>query len=205
MPISVGIVGYEVEQHERVAALVAAVGGPVKAAALIRKTRTHIDNMRKRDARLSLEDLLPLCVEAGVSLDWVATGHQQRPDLGTGADGLYRVTMLKTGALASFAFEPAFFAALGLEVGHVSAAIVDDDGMEPLIAKGATVLVDNRPATPRSGIYLVTLDDEIVARRLHRLPDGRTELVADAFRAWRYALTDKPTVLHRVVWTGRLL
>ena len=66
---------------ERISALVGAVGGPVRAATLLGKTRTHIDNMRKAGAPLRLEDVLILAREAGVTLDWVTTGHAVRPDL----------------------------------------------------------------------------------------------------------------------------
>ena len=68
-------------QEERIAALVSAVGGPVRAAALLGKTRTHVDNMRKAGAPLRLEDVLVLARESGVTLDWVATGQAVRPDL----------------------------------------------------------------------------------------------------------------------------
>ena len=76
-------------QEERIAALVGAVGGPVRAAALIGKTRTHVDNMRKAGAPLRLEDVLVLAREAGVTLDWVATGQTVRgPFLGTWPGGV---------------------------------------------------------------------------------------------------------------------
>ena len=58
-----------------------AVGGPVRAAALIGKTRTHVDNMRKAGAPLRLDDVLVLAQAAGVSLDWVVSGQVLRPDL----------------------------------------------------------------------------------------------------------------------------
>ena len=59
-----------VTQEERIAALVTAVGGPVRAASLIGKTRTHVDNMRKAGAPLRLEDVLILAREAGVGRCW---------------------------------------------------------------------------------------------------------------------------------------
>ena len=68
-------------QEERIASLVSAVGGPVRAASLIGKTRTHVDNMRKAGAPLRLEDVLILAREAGVTLDWIATGQSVRSDL----------------------------------------------------------------------------------------------------------------------------
>src|SRR5260221_9057605 len=73
--------GFALPQEERIAQLVTLAGGPVKAAAIIGKTRTHIDNMRKPGAPLRLDDVLALARETGVTLDWVATGQTVRPDL----------------------------------------------------------------------------------------------------------------------------
>src|SRR5262249_24086400 len=81
LPPLMGVPGYSMSLEERVAHLVALVGGPVRAAAIIGKPRTHVDNMRKPDAPLRLDDVLALAREAGVSLDWVATGYHVRPDL----------------------------------------------------------------------------------------------------------------------------
>ena len=65
-------------------------------------------------------------------------------------------------------------------------ARLDDDGMAPRLPKGAAVLIDLRPTGLRSGIYLVEAGDELLARRLRRLPDGSAELVADNDPAWRF-------------------
>jgi hypothetical protein len=205
VPISVGIVGYRAAQHERVAALVTAVGGPVKAAALVGKTRTHIDNMRKPDAPLRLEDLLPLCVEAGYSLDWVATGHQVRPDILSADMGMVQIEALGNGA-APLAFDAAWLrTTLGIGSDGLRTAVAEDAGMSPMIGKGATVLVDIGRGALRSGVYLVGLDEELVARRLQRMPGGKLELVADHDPKWRYELhPGDPDVLtiHRIVWAG---
>ncbi|MEO8757080.1 MAG: hypothetical protein ABI398_04925 [Devosia sp.] len=76
MPELIGVNDAALSQDERIARLVSAVGGPVKAAAIVGKTRTHIDNMRKAGAPLRLDDVLALANEAGVSLEWVATGRE---------------------------------------------------------------------------------------------------------------------------------
>lgn len=200
MPISVGIVGYEVPQHERVAALITAVGGPVRAAALMTKTRQHIDNMRKPEARLSLEDLLPLCIEAGVSLDWVATGHQVRPDLAQEgeAQGQTELQQLR----GPFVFRVATEWLQGVPPQHARWARLEDAGMAPLMAHKGMVIVDTRPAPLKAGAYLIDLDGELVARRLNQLPDSKFELVAEGEASWRYRFgnADRPKVLHRIVW-----
>ena len=235
MPISMGIPGFDVPQHERVSMLVASVGGPVKAAALTGRSRGHIDNMRKPDAALRLDDLLPLCEAAGVSLDWVATGYQVRPDLdaaglsdsglspgpGFGGDlpGFVRLLPVRPRvARAAGAeverWEPSEVAvsAQWLDANaHLTSdtaryAIAVDDGMAPLVRAGAFLVVDTRPAKPRSGVYLIEAGDELVARRLSLMPGGRLELTADGIPNWRLSLdAGEMTVLHRVVWAGQNL
>jgi hypothetical protein len=204
MPISVGIIGYEVEQHERVSALIAAVGGPVKAAALIKRTRQHLDNMRKPDARLSVEDLLPLCREAGVSLDWVATGYQQRPDLPQG-EGVTGEVLRPLRQGPELVVPPLLLG--GVPTFSARYATLDDNGMAPVLPRSALVIVDVRASTLKAGIYLIDLDGELVARRLHRLPDNKLELAADAEASWRFRFSPEapPKLLHRVVWVGQNL
>lgn len=229
--------GFAMTQDERVAELVALVGGPVKAAAIIGKTRTHIDNMRKPDAPLRLDDVLALAKAAGVSLDWVATGYSVRPDLseragrgeladaaGTGFGGLPGFTRLQPlrpeiaaqGDRALELWRPSDIAVsaqwldaeFGLSGDTARYASAGDAGMEPVIGKGAQVIVDSRPAPPRTGLYLVGVGDELLARRLTRLPDGRAELIADADPRWRYVLPAEASPeleLYRIVWTAQTL
>jgi phage repressor protein C with HTH and peptisase S24 domain len=219
--------------EERIATLVELVGGPVRAAALIGKTRTHVDNMRKPGAPLRLEDVLVLAREAGVSLDWVATGHTVRPDLvargaGDFADagsagfeglpGFVRLSPLRpevvvAGGRPVERWTPSEFAvsaqwldsAFGLTPETARYAIAGDGGMEPMIGKGAAVIVDARSGPTRTGIYLGAVGDELLARRLNRLPDGRAELIADADARWRYGLGEAAVELYRIVWVGQSL
>lgn len=240
MPISLGVPGFEAQQHERIGALIAMVGGPVKAAALIGRSRGHVDNMRKPGATLRLDDMLVLAEAAGVSLDWVATGYQMRPDLlaaahvvmhpdsgssglkegetGGPSSGFVQLLPLKPenaaqGTLSIERWMPSEFAVTtdwlnnhaGLTPETARYALAGDAGMSPLIGKGAFVIVDIRPAKSRSGIYLVGVGDELLARRLRRLPDGRNELVADADSGWRFELPADTSelVLNRIVWAGQ--
>lgn len=212
-------------QEERITALVGAVGGPVRAAALIGKTRTHVDNMRKAGAPLRLEDVLILAREAGVTLDWVATGQTVRDDL----------RGLAEPEPAEFGVPPGFVQLLPLQAGHMGAgqavegrapselavsrqwldrlglteetaryAVAGDGGMAPAIGKAAFVVVDGRTLPVRTGLYLVVVGEELLARRLSRLPDGTAELIADADPRWRYVVEDGAGVqLYRIVWVGQ--
>jgi hypothetical protein len=193
--------------------------------------------MRKIDAPLRLDDVLALAREAGVSLDWVATGYHVRPDLSERADRL--VGELADAGSVGFGGLPGFArlqplrpqtvqqGGRSLELWTpseiaVSAQWLDtefrlnsdtaryanagDNGMEPAIGKGALVIVDSRPAPPKTGLYLVAVGDELLARRLQRLPGGNADLIADADPRWRYALPNEPgsdLELYRIVWAGQ--
>jgi|GEM_PF-6676123 len=234
MPEIVGINGVAMSQDERIALLVSLVGGPVKAAAIIGKTRTHIDNMRRPGAPLRFDDVLALAKSAGVSLDWVASGRDVRPDLvERDGGGLADANAGGFGGLPGFArlqplrpdvqvqggrslelWTPSEIAVsaqwldgqFGLSGETARYATAGDDAMQPVVRKGAFVIVDTRPATPRTGLYLVGVGDELVVRRLSRLPGGRADLIADGDPRWRYALpAEMPDdlELYRVVWAGQ--
>lgn len=209
-------------QDERIAALVSAVGGPVRAAALLGKTRTHIDNMRKAGAPLRLEDVTVLAREAGVTLDWVASGEAVRPDLrgladagSSGFDALpnfvrllpLRPEVVSAGGRTIERWTPSEFAvsapwldALGLSEATARYAVAGDGGLAPAIANGAFLVLDVRQQPPRTGLYLVAVGDELLPRRLQRLPDGTTELIADADPRWRFA---GEAEMYRIVWAGQ--
>ena len=208
--------------EQRIAALVSAVGGPVRAAALLGKTRTHIDNMRKPDAPLRLEDVLVLAREAGVTLDWVAGGGQVRTDLhglaDAGSAGLdtlpnfvrllpLRPEVVMVGGRTIERWMPSEFAVsapwldgFGLSEATACYAVAGDDGMAPAIGKGAFLVLDVRRQPPRTGLYLVAVGDELLPRRLQRLPDGTAELIADADPRWRFA---GEAEMYRIVWAGQ--
>jgi hypothetical protein len=234
MPALVGRPGFAMSQDERISALVTMVGGPVKAATIIGRTRTHVDNMRKPGAPLRLDDLLALSKAAGVSLDWVATGYQVRPDLTERAQNIGELADAGSpgfGGLPGFArlqplrpdvavqggrsvelWKPSEIAVsaqwldgeFGLTSDTARYASAGDGGMEPVVRKGAFVIVDIRPGKPKTGIYLVGVGDELLARRLNRLPGGSTDLIADADPRWRYSLPAEPDGLDlfRIVWAG---
>lgn len=237
MPLVLGKPGFDMTIEERVGYLVAAAGGPVRAAELTGKARGTVDNWRKPGTSLPLVELLPLCREAGVSLDWLATGYQVRSDLQR-IDGMHEDGVPQSGTASTSAgyipvaplkptpgngagvkverFAPSDLAvsetwltARGLAAGALRFARLDDDGMAPLLGKGAVVFVDTRPSKPRSGLYLAQINDELLARRLQAMPGNSLELVADANPRWHYAISgNDPTDLaklgvHRIVWAGQ--
>jgi hypothetical protein len=77
-----------------------------------------------------------------------------------------------------------------------------DGGMAPAIGKGAFLVLDARRLPPRTGLYLVAVGDELLARRLNRLPDGTSELIADADPRWRFVVGEA-LEMYRIVWVGQ--
>jgi len=76
--------------------------------------------------------------------------------------------------------------------------------MAPAIRNGATVLVEGRAGWLRTGLYCVVIDDELLVRRLQRLPGGVNELVADADPRWRFVLSEE-VEMYRVVWVAQVV
>lgn len=83
VPVDSRITSDDLARYERVALLVEWVGGLARAAEIARVTTSTINNWRKKGAALPVDGMLLLCTEAGLSLDWIATGHMIRPDLAT--------------------------------------------------------------------------------------------------------------------------
>jgi len=233
---ALGVPGFMLTADQRYWELIRMVGGTGEAARIVGKAANTIRNWGKDGAQRPMDEMLKLCEEASVSLDWLATGYQVRPDLeknvlalaaaesGTddiaqGPAGFVRLLpvrpeLTEQGGAVIERWNPSEIAVSAAWLdsrGHLTPdtaryAIAGDDGMRPLVLKGAMVIVDTRPQPVRSGIYLVGVGDELLVRRLVRLPDGGAELAADLFPASRFSLPGEAAaglLLHRVIWAGQ--
>lgn len=229
---SIMVPGFTLEFHERVAALVEMVGGLVEASKVAGVDRDTVNNWRKAGARVPILGLLPLAVRAGVTLDWVATGNQQRPDIealgwrqvgaeeqssAPPASGLVQIAPMKgelheqDGQLVR-RLEPSVFAVSelwlkerhGLAVEDLRYALAGDDGMASIIPKGSMIIVQAEPAKALTpGLYVVEIRGVLLARRLNVTLEGEYELAADDNPTWRYPLPSKRPMLFRVLWSIR--
>lgn len=218
-------------RHERVALLVEDVGGQKRASEIASVSADTINNWRKEGAKLPIDGVLQLCMEAGVSLDWVATGHMVRPDVIRRGQELAEAALatdLAAGFEQLMPLRPESQEAsrhsvrrhapseisvnaqwlkreFDLATDDARYAYVDDDGMAPKVPRGAFVLVDARPTEFRGGVFLIE-GPELLARRLYQMPDGFFELTADSDPNWRYraAAVELPQ-MHRIVWAGQSL
>ena len=143
-----------------------------------------------------------LCLAAGVSLDWVATGSAvtTRASSGRSMDSPQADQLPEGMSIGDFAFVPLYDAQCsagdgawnencrvlthisftryslrkqGLTPDHLSAIRIDGDSMEPVLHSGDTVLIDHtRTTVEGEGIYILRLDGHLYAKRLQRQFDG---------------------------------
>jgi hypothetical protein len=175
---------------ERIEMLVTAVGGNSKAAKIAGVSTDTILNWKKAGSRLPLQEMLALAKEAGVTLDWIATGHDRRPDMSppeqAGEDfvriAVYGATAEDT--LGELRFQPptAFWRNWMNEASLVpeSCALVmaQDDAMAPEISPGDMLLVDRtQQEMNKSGVYALLRRNAVLVRRVHVMVNGGAQLI----------------------------
>lgn len=160
-------------------------GGRDKAAKIVGRSVNSMDNWRKDGSALRLIDALTLAKEAKVTLDWVATGHDRRPDLPPleGAEADYvRIEVYGAGednALAKLSFQPpaaywqGWLDEAGIAPETCAVVMVQDEGMAPEIGSGDMVLVDRaRTAIESGGVYALVRQHAVLVRRVQVMVDG---------------------------------
>jgi len=185
------VAAYELTIEQRMAQLVEMVGGQMSAAKVAGVSKGAIHKWRTGQARVPLPEALLLAQHAGVSLDWVATGYDRRPDLpATSAGGfkvLYRYEASPAGAMieiadggTDIALRETWFKDLGMRPDAAAVYAVRDDAMEPTIPIGSLLIVD-RSATmiTGSGLYAIVGVNGVAARRAQSMFDGSLKLIAD--------------------------
>lgn len=106
-----------------------------------------------------------------------------------------------------FAFRDDFLRALGLNAKPVLFGVVGDS-MEPTLKNGDTVLVDKADQEIQSGLlYGVGVGEELHIKRVFKQPDGTILLKSDNpnFPSWEVPKDERPRIIGRARWVGRLL
>ena len=86
---------------------------------------------------------------------------------------------------------------------------VDGDSMEPTFSDGDLVLVDKSQNQAKSGIFVIRIEDTLVVKRVHRLPDYKIEVISDNSIYKPYILDLKNDheneIVGKVLWSGGLI
>ena len=113
--------------------------------------------------------------------------------------------------LGAIAFETRWLKALsGGSVGDLSVIQVIGDSMEPTLAAGDDVIVDRSDgnALLRDGIYVLRADDQLLVKRLARVPSKVGLIVHSdnpAYPSWEPKARSDVDIVGRVLWFGRKL
>ncbi|MEO5340892.1 MAG: helix-turn-helix transcriptional regulator [Magnetococcus sp. MYC-9] len=96
-------------------------------------------------------------------------------------------------------------AAMGLDPRKLALITARGDSMEPAIGDGDLLLLDMRELrTLDPSIYVVRMDQSLVAKRLQRLTDGRIRIQSDnPLYSAESVHPSEIQILGRIVWIGR--
>jgi hypothetical protein len=219
--ISLGAAAHELSLDERIAQLITMVGGRARAAKLVGRSTTTIDNWRS-GTPIPLLDALTLAREAQVSLDWVATGYDRRPDLPDVTSSVrggftvvrsYHPAEQQVGEVtdaAIMAFGESWLREIGIEPADAALMNAPDDAMAPEIGAGDQVLLDRGvKGIKGGGIYALGRDGGVLIRRVQLMIDGSVQLIPSnpLYLAERLAAeAAKATpVAGQARWVGRVL
>jgi phage repressor protein C with HTH and peptisase S24 domain len=208
------------------AQLIEMVGGTGDAAEIADVSRDTINNWRKEGAAVPLQKALLLAQAAGVSLDWVATGHQVRPDLPTGlpagnGDGFALIPRLEVQASAGYgviseredvralvAFRRDWLRQRGINPQTAFLLTARGDSMEPTIRDGDSLLGDSSiDRIVDNGIYIFVYAGTVMLKRLHIGLGGAVTMISDNPLYPRETIPkdrlEDLQVRGRVMWFGR--
>lgn len=193
MALAFGIDGRSLTLGQRIEQCITAAGGLNAAAEVVGMTPQGLRRLVREESLRGppLLSMLGLAQKAGVTLDWIATGYDRRPDLGLVPNQQFAVvaryeakpdgsTIEIADHGGDVAFREAWLDRLGVHRGHAGLITMRGDAMVPTIRDGATLIVD-RAATAITGvgIYALLIGREIGVRRAQILRDGSVKLSAD--------------------------
>lgn len=111
---------------------------------------------------------------------------------------------------SSVRLEAQWLEKLGLRQGRTSFSYVEGDSMAPTLYDGDEIIIDHDDgaARLRNGIYVFTVDQSLVIKRVSAGPiRGKLVISSDnpAYPVWVNIEAESLNVLGRVVWMGREL
>ncbi len=209
---------------ERIKVLINEAGSIRSLAKLCGASESIIRKWAKGESDPSRLHLVGLSISTGVSLQWLATGEgPMRPGEKQGETDdefalvpLYDVEVSaghgaqidQEQVKAQIAFRRDWLAQNGFNFNSLVSLTARGDSMEPTLKDGDLLLVDtSQKDVVEDGIYVLRLNNHLLAKRLQRLTDGTIIIKSDnpAYES-ETVPKDAAEALHvigRVVWTGR--
>ncbi|HGL9597856.1 TPA: helix-turn-helix transcriptional regulator [Neisseria gonorrhoeae] len=91
---------------------------------------------------------------------------------------------------------------------NLSVISVKGDSMEGVLNDGDSILVNHGENTPRDGLYVLRINENLLVKRLQIVPGGITNVISanEAYPAFEINLndlTDDVEIIGRVEWFGR--
>lgn len=182
--------------EERLSQLAAEIGGVGKAADLCGVSRTTFHAWVK-GSKLPLDAAAKLADATGVTLDWLATGHDRRSemkktndenDVGTIAPPMaeearkagQEIRWLGSGLAPVHIFEIAELRDDGFDPNRVEYVRMEGEAMAPTLRDGDFAFFDRSKTRLRNRrVYALVIDGNIVIRRAFVAPDRDPVLKTD--------------------------
>jgi phage repressor protein C with HTH and peptisase S24 domain len=225
-----GGVGFPVWESDAFAKRLREAAGDRKPYSLERLTGIAESLIRKYmngQSTPGADKLVLLAAATGVSIEWLATG-QLPPDkpTNTSASAMHQDDyaliprydiQVSTGhgalveheaELGRMAFRRDWLRQEGFSVSSLVLVSARGDSMEPSIGEGDLLLVDTSRHSPQDdGIYVLRVDDDVIAKRLQHDWQGGLWVRSDNPLYNDQHITDEAAsrlkVVGRVVWVGR--
>lgn len=98
---------------------------------------------------------------------------------------------------------------LSVEPEHLSVITVKGDSMEGVLENKDVILINHQDTTPRDGLYVLRVDDEIYVKRVQHLPSRLIISSSnEAYAPFEIDLNDPDAnfkIIGKVVWRGQTL
>ena len=94
------------------------------------------------------------------------------------------------------------------DIKNLSVSSVKGDSMEGVLNDGDTILINHGQTTPRDGLYVLRLNENLLVKRLQLIPGGIVNVISanEAYPTFEIDLknpTDDVAIIGRVEWFGR--
>ncbi|MDO5639275.1 MAG: helix-turn-helix transcriptional regulator [Neisseria sp.] len=91
---------------------------------------------------------------------------------------------------------------------NLSVISVKGDSMEGVLNDGDSILINHGETTPRDGLYVLRLNENLLVKRLQLMPGGIVNVISaneayPTFEINLHHMTDDVAIIGRVEWFGR--